>query len=477
MAQDTNRRDGFEISARAAVSDFVRTTRLLVRRPSYAGIYSEAGNRMRVKSTLTSAAPSVSLLPEERWLAEVDSCRGVKVSLPRRLFIIKEAALPGKNREELAGMLGYEIANLLPLSPEETAWDWRPVRVREDGYTLCRVIAIDKATLDSELGTLGMGSCDRVSVEPSTTSLANLYLAAYGEWPSEPLILASLSSEGLDAAVVGPEGIECDRGVASRGQGISAAECADEIAVLISMCGSAPATKRICLVGEVPDGYATELSAKAGLPVDVFPRPSFVPADMSPSAGLYAAVGAAIGPLLSHGAHVGLRTADRAEAERKWTRSYAVTASILMGVLALAFVWLALAARAHRDARFLARLDARAAEIRPAAGDIAAKRQRLSAIEKQLAGQGRVLNVLVALYKVTPPDVSITSADIDAKGVLTIKGQVQQLFRASEYAMLLDKDPTFGHSAQQGPRAYLRNDSGKTFIAFTIVRELGAGKE
>jgi hypothetical protein len=477
MAQDTSRRDAFEISARAAVSDFLRTTRLLVSRPSYIGLYPGTGNCVRFKSTLTKAGPAVSPLAEERWLAEVESCRGVKVSLPRRLFIVKEVALPGTNRQELAGMLGYEVANLLPMSPDESVWDWRPVKVRDDGYTLCRVIAIDKATLDAQVDSLGMGACERVSVEPSTTSLANLYLAAYGEWPSEPLILASLSNEGLDAAVLGPEGIECDRGIACSGQGIPAAECADEIAVLISMCGPMRTATRICLAGDVPDGYAADLSAAVELPVEIFPSPSFIPPGSNPTAGLYAAMGAAIGPLLSRGTRVGLRAADRAEAEGKRTRSYAVSASVVMGVLALAFVWLALASRAHRDARFLERLDARAAEIRPIAGDIDAKRQRLAAVQRQLASQGRVLDVLVALYKVTPPDVSLTSVEIDAKGVLTIKGQVQQLFRASEYAMLLDRAPTFGHSAQQGPRAYLRNDSGKTFIAFTIVRELGAGKE
>ena len=459
-----------------------RTTGAALARPSYVGVCAGIGVHSTARATLGRGGPVATALEAETLGCEAAVCRGVRVSLPRRFFIAKVVALPGTNRDELTGMLKYELANLFPLPPEEVLWDWRPLCVREDGYTLCRVVAAEASFAASRIDALRLAQTPRVAIEPSTVSLANYYLAGKGSWPGQAVILAAVTGDGLDLAIVGPHGIEVDRGIASSGGHMSASEAALEIDVLLSLYTGAGASGQVCGIclarGGHDEGFARELGALTGLPVEALetPRAASLLGEAA-ATDLHIAAGAALGPMLADGLHLSLRTGDAAERERKDSRLYVVSVSVLAAVMTFCAAWLALAVRAYRSERFLGEIEARAARIRPIAGDVDAKRQRLGAIERQLAGQSRVFDVLVALYKLTPSDITLTSAEIDSQGVLTIKGQAQQLFRASEYAMLLDRNPAFGRPSQQGPRAYLRNDSGKTFIAFTIVRDLKAARE
>ena len=214
------------------------------------------------------------------------------------------------------------------------------------------------------------------------------------------------------------------------------------------------------------------IAAETGLAVEPGVMPSLVESEEPPSVRQAVAAGAALGGLLAEGVRLSLVPPERKHTEELNRRAGSALLTAVVVLLALLFAWTSLNIRARRLSDYVARLEERAGEIAPEASLIDAKRQRLAAIKRQLTGRNRVLEILVELYRITPPDVSLTSLEIDKDGLLTLKGHAQEMFRASEYAQILHKSDMFGKPAQQGPVSEQRTEGGKTFISFTILRDL-----
>jgi hypothetical protein len=113
----------------------------------------------------------------------------------------------------------------------------------------------------------------------------------------------------------------------------------------------------------------------------------------------------------------------------------------------------------RRIQRKTRRIDEQITPIKTVASSVASKRQRVRAIQNQLAGRGLITQVFQELYKYTPKNVSISelrfatrrnSASVDIKGQADLLSSAFEYTDAMSEATLLREMQVF--DAQQIPR-------------------------
>ena len=478
MGEPLEEKAAQEASGRRFLKDFRETLATLVRASSFAGAAATAGGVLAAQATLRRNGPVVRLFDRAEAFPREAASRvaSTTLSLPRHLFLVKEIGLPGTDHAEIESMLGFEMAGLFPVATDQLTWGWYPVEITAEGYTRARVIAIETSVLEEHIEQAGLAGETRVSAEVSTVSLANYLLAARGSWPEEPIAAAAVWDRNIDFAVVGPAGLEFDRGTAWEARPPEDGEVAAEVAASLSIFEENLHRKRISRLylfsPSERSGLADRISAETGLPVEKLEAPSFLESEEPIECSRAIAAGAALGSLLREGLKISLVPPEHLSRQKSTEHTQALLLTGLLVLLLVGLCWGALVTRTHRLMRLVARQEARAAEISPEANQIDAKRQRLAAIKRQLAGRNRVLEIILELYRVTPSDISLTSLELDENGLLTLKGHAQELYRASEYAQILETSRVLGRSAQVVPQASQRTEHDKTFIVFTIIRDL-----
>jgi hypothetical protein len=480
MAEAPPQAPSSKASKRGVVAESLRTLTAAVRRSSFLGAAGCPGDVRCATAVLGARRPSLKFTGDGAKVPEraASRARAVRVALPRRLFIVKEVLLPGTESAELQGMLELEAPGLFPVPADEVTWGWYPLEVTGEGYTRLRVVAVETSALEEHLLQIGLAGDARACAEPSTVSLSNYVLAALGSWPERPVAVVAACGSEVELAVVGPLGLEFDRGIELAGAGDEgvAAQVVASLSLYSENSRAGEIAKVYTLALPQSPLSAETLHGRTGLPVEPLPEPDFVRRNGPPDASSVIAAGAALGPLLSAGAHVNLTSPVRVERLRSSARRQAAFFTTALIILTLAFLWGALALRAHRLEGFVETLQARVDEVAPIADQTDAKRQRLAAIQRQLTGRGTVLDIVLELYKVTPPDIYLVSLELDKSGLLTIKGHANEMYRAVEYGQILDKNKMFGRATQSGVPAHQTTESDKTFIKFTIIRDLSEGK-
>lgn len=477
MAKGRDANNTAQASMRVAAAAALRKLTGLLRRSRSVGAVPDAAALTCATASLGRSGPQVTMCEAEaetlsQQFSRVDS---LKLSLPRRFFLAKELVLPGTDHDELDSMVSFELSGLFPVDPDDLAWDWHVLEVTPEGYTRVRVVAAETDGLEERLAPACTLEHTALAAEPATVSLANLLCACSGGWPATPVAVVAAWNGSLDFALVGPGGLEFDRGTPlalSETAGEVAASVAASLAMVAENRQGHGASRVVLWADRDAPQLRDAIAAETGLAVEPGVMPAFMESEEPPSVRQAVAAGAALGALLFDGIRLSLVPPKRRHTEELNSRAGSALLTAVVVILALFFAWAALNLRARRLSHYVARLEARAAEIAPEASQIDAKRQRLAAIERQLTGQNKVLEILVELYRITPPDVSLTSLELDDDGLLTLKGHAQEMYRASEYAQILEKSDIFGEPAQQGPVSFQRTEGGKTFISFTILRDL-----
>ena len=469
-------KDVTQTTLRVGAAGAIRGLAGLFRRKKVAGAVLGPSGMAGVLAEYTSSGPRVRLAGDEKSMLECfGAADSLKVSIPRSLFLVKELLLPARDTDELEGMIPFELTDLFPVDADELTWDWQTIEVTEEGYTRVRVAATETRELEERLQPTMSLEHTALSVEPSTVSLANLYSAVNGGWPESCVAIVAAWQDGLDFAVLGPQGVVFDRGVQfdrSAGEGALMSEVVSSLAIFSESSRAADVSKIVVWSTGDPASMANDLQRLTGIAAEIGNTGALIDMEQRVDAASAAALGAAVGSLRADGVKLSLVPPERRQTEQRNRRAASAILTASLVVLALGFAYGALSFRAARLKAHVASLEAYVAEIAPEAGQIDAKRQRLAAIERQLSGRNKVLDVLTELYRVTPRDISLISLELDQNGLLTLKGHAQEMYRASEYAEVLERSEVFGRQAQAGPAAFQRTEGGRTFISFTIMRDL-----
>ncbi|MHC4647210.1 MAG: hypothetical protein ACYTBJ_17090, partial [Planctomycetota bacterium] len=111
--------------------------------------------------------------------------------------------------------------------------------------------------------------------------------------------------------------------------------------------------------------------------------------------------------------------------------------TVAASAMLLLSLWLCLWALNVRIESNSRKIELEIAPIESIAGSVDKKRQRVRAIQNQLAGRGLITQVFHDLYKCTPPNISISKLNFrprQGKVVVELNGQADSLANALEYS-------------------------------------------
>jgi len=150
------------------------------------------------------------------------------------------------------------------------------------------------------------------------------------------------------------------------------------------------------------------------------------------------------------------KTLKRAQQRQMFTN---VAVSLAMGVLVIFSLWLNFAVMNWRIQRACHKINQEIAPIKHIAADVESKRQKVRAIQTQLANRQQISDIFSQLYKYSPKEISISQMSYSSKAnaaSVSIKGQSDTLSRAFEYSDAMKDSGLLNNiqiiNAQQIPR-------------------------
>lgn len=344
------------------------------------------------------------------WLREQgDKHLSATVVLPRREIIVRQAAMPGVTKKDLASAVSYQIDSLHPYGDEEVGYGWSPA-----GHGHVAVGIIREAALEKYIHIFQDAG---IPVAGFTFSASAIYAALrlYGSAPKE--FAAWREDEG---------------GV-------------------VEIYGESPARTIFSAGFDVPAARALALArAELRLPPEnaralesVLPQSRNV-VTVSPLA--YAAGLASIGSWRTPYANL-------LPAEKRTVRSRARwVPTIILGLALVAAGSALFAYQQIRQQKYLDELSAQIAKVQPLAmradaldKRTAEHRQRIKVLDLYRKRPQGDIDVLAELSRLLPPPVWTQSIDIN-EDTVTIAGEADQ---AAPLLKVLDSSPLFQNSEFQ----------------------------
>lgn len=400
------------------------------------------------------------------------------VAAPRELYILKALSLPAADLDEAARMAEFEVPALVPLSAQEVVYGCTAAG-RQDNLLRVLVYLIKADALARYLEPCQAAGIKPQRIVPDVLAMHAWFLHAVQD-NSRPaaFVLAGsrqchiLTSDqgnfqdsrmrllGEDPAANAEEIAQevIDRAAQLAARGREGPEASESVLTAVVLAGGPPLVPLLEARLRAAGAAATEITV-----IDLPPAGDFL-SGPSGSVGPDAAALTAAGLFeLSTGSkqpHVNLLPPEYfVQEQRRLLLRNALRVAVL-AVLVVILTSVCLGAANRRLTRACRMIQAQIAPIEKLAGGVDRKRQRLKAVQRQLANRGRITETLAELYECTPKEISISVLDIAWKqGAMSIdmQGQADLLPTAFEYTNAVRDAPLLRAmqilDAQQVPRA------------------------
>jgi type II secretory pathway component PulL len=409
------------------------------------------------------------------------------VAAPRALYILKAISLPAADPDEAARMAEFEVPSLVPLSAQEVIYGCT-VAGRQDHLLRVLVYLIKAEALARYLEPCRAAGIEPQRVVPDVLAMHAWFLRAVPDVAAPAVFVLAESTQchiltshegnfqdsqvrplgddrAADAQEIAHEVL--DRGAHLAARAREGREASESVPAAVVLAGGSPLVPLL----------AARLRAAAGMDtatitvIDV-PTTSALLSDQGGTEGQDGAAVTAAGLLeLSAGAqqpHVNLLPPEHfvQEQRRMVVRNGLRVAAL--AALVVVLTWVCLGAANRRLTRACGMIKAQIAPIEKLAGGVDRKRQRLKAVQRQLANRGRITETLAELYECTPKEISLSVLDVAWKqGAMSIdlQGRADLLPTAFEYTNAVRDAPLLRTmqilDAQQVPRA-----DGRSVVEF-----------
>jgi len=386
------------------------------------------------------------------------------VSVPDGLCFTKTIELPAEGLEQAYKMLEFELSTYLPLPAEELVYGCVPLG-RNENLLKVSVYILKIKTLDNFLTrfkstgiTPSRIMVDSIAVGSWFDRDKRNYTAAidllFGTKQLSVLAVKDGSLKRYDEIPL-PEGALQNKKehITDQVEHLAAELCTDKQPVL-----------KIAAAGDIREKIKDWFSANFGsiefieLPgLELFGKTDSPPKDSAfesvVSQGLLIA---AENPEYKFLNLLGPKTLNKAE-HKQLVIHTAVTA--LLGILAIFCVWLNFAVANWRIHHACQNITKEIAPIKHIAADVESKRQKVKAIQTQLANRNQIGEIFLHLYKFSPKEITISQMSYLSKAdtaSVNIKGQADTLSRAFEYSDAMNDSELLNNiqiiNAQQIPR-------------------------
>jgi len=395
------------------------------------------------------------------------------VAIPRSSCILKPLALPASDLAEAAKMIEFEIPSLVPLPREKIVYGCTTLQKQNNMLNIL-VCILKLSTLNQHLEPY-----KAIGIEPHRITLNTLAIQNWFDTndaaASEPRICVLVNKHhGVVLTFVnGNFHKESELAPVEQDSAISSSEIVREIRQQKADLDSSLKEKGAILLAGTPEyvGQVKTLldSAPESGKVTVVANPEISSYkdgkygyDSSNNIYSYEAIVAAGLYALAVNAKLPYSNLLPQQYVKRYLKKTLLSNYLLTAVLSVVLIILSLmsiSAMNWRIEKMSGMIEAQIAPIEHAAGSVDSKRQRVKAIQAQLADRGQITRIVDELYKYTPRAISINQLKFSSKqsgALVEIKGQADLLSDAFEYTDAMSKAGLLNKiqiiDAQQIPR-------------------------
>ncbi len=390
----------------------------------------------------------------------------VTVGLPRRLVTMRSVSMPAVGKEELQGILDYEVERHVPFPLEEAQYDFQ-VLERDAEKATVLLAAARKEEIGRYLALLQEAGITPTAVGVSTVASLNTLL--YNQGRAETVTALIDLRDGEAELGVARQGVLQYSRYLTLGPAAPLDVLAPEISALLAPleANGGPHAGRISVSGPgVGRGdLLRHLAERTGLPVEFlqpFQRIKARGVDPQTAHSLGAAVGLALNGLVALPLDIDLLPKELAPPRRD--PSLTMTFRLLALIVALGLAYLVNGTIRERRALAeltvtLNRVQAEAAKVESLKGEVASLSGQIATLETIDREEVRKLDVLRELFQILPKGVTLTLFMVEKReakigGIITGS--------ASDLISILEQSPLFENAQFTSPVAQ-RGAEGQEF--------------
>ncbi|MFH2138964.1 MAG: PilN domain-containing protein [Candidatus Omnitrophota bacterium] len=347
-------------------------------------------------------------------------------------------SFPSRQEQEIARMVDYEAAELLPLKPEETITRHLVLNSRPDGYSDTFVVVTHKEEVEkrvkifesagAEIESLGLSSLaifacvKKLIIEKNKSSSKGNFLIVYQEDDAVEVIIIKNENLVFSRGFLMETGNDFHKGLIS------------EIRHSISLFSDTKKEDNFDRI--IISGHGVNLDEIKETLKDKFDVPIYIEEKIDIAYGL--SLGNKSGINLLSNEFVNARTKKKLKKKILLMLSLLTISIILSGVLFIT--------RLHNKKAYLDSLKERMTQLKPQAKELQNKLVKIQMVKVQLNSQILILNAISDLVRVTSSSCVLNMLSVNEEGVLVLRGQAENLQEVLDFVSKLENSPYFEDS-------------------------------
>ena len=442
-------------------------------------------SRVVIKKVTSGADGAVSReIKELFWELKIRKATLI-TSIPRHLATIRFLKLPSTKESELEQMVAFQVERQIPYSKEEIISDYQIVDTDPQGYSKVMLVIAHRDVVNRHLKILGDAGLEPQRLMLSSQAILSAYLAtrsAQAKEETSPIALIDCSGQAIEINIIHRGRLIFTRGISLREIASFKEEWQAKVIEEVRRSFSAFQKEekdlkvaKAILTGaraKVEDLVGT-LREELSMPIEAINFIEELPVvkGLSPPSesdtkevSLATAIGLA---LESPGAEI-----DLLPRQIRRRRELASRRKDLIKVCALGLAILAVGSGAflkkiYDRERQLEWLKAEVRRTDPKAREIEAMMRKARVIKDQLDVKGSSIDVLNELYRLIPPETSLTILIFDEKEMVTLRGTSYSMSDVFKLVGILEASPYFQNVEVK--YASKRKIRGKELTDFQII--------
>ncbi|HBR14544.1 MAG TPA: hypothetical protein DD723_03240 [Candidatus Omnitrophica bacterium] len=380
--------------------------------------------------------------------------------LPRRLTILKQMRLPSHHDQEISQMIGLQLVNKIPYALEDVIYDYHLLGKETSGYTQVLVIVVLKEVSERYLKIL-----NRVGVKLSRLTLSSLGILDWLIYQESKKMIETRQAVGLiNMDTIHSEICFCHNKslLYSRNMNYGAQDLKDDNLhgfmnqIELSLKGyqkesMGPEIGKILIVSPTQEVFnlRDRLKQEFNLPIQIFSplenvlcQKNLDLSSMKHHFGLSLTAG--FGMLFSDTPKL-VNLAPREIHQTRQTRMRKRQVAWFVSLILLFFILSVSAAgmELYRKNIYFKKLEDRIIQTKPTVKATEQKMRVVHFLEGEFQDRIFIPDLILNLYRLTPPEISFRSLSLDEKGGFVIQGYGETSVSVNDFQANLVKSSVF----------------------------------